>query len=110
MLCNKQLNYIGKSLNTPNDLIPSLVQSNEFGVKMHEEYILKKWEAMNIGQRFFTEAVDEQNIVIKVVVPKVLTTKLKKIWLKCRFRNNLIHIYFFAIDGSGVLNVLPPVS
>lgn len=31
---------------------------------------------MNIGQRFFTEAVDEQNIVYKeVVVPKVLTTR-----------------------------------
>ncbi|KAF7640088.1 KH domain-containing protein [Meloidogyne graminicola] len=165
MLCNKQLNYIGKSLNTPNDrsndttskflyktsiVIPSLVQSvlignkganikklqNEFGVKMRligdnwldypngrtlqilgdsegkiikarkfidEEYILKKWEAMNIGQRFFTEAVDEQNIVYKeVVVPKVLTTRGEEDMAKMQKSSGIIEYLYRDSKQNGM--------
>ncbi|KAL7070748.1 hypothetical protein ACQ4LE_009691 [Meloidogyne hapla] len=90
----------GRTLQILGDSEEKVIKARKY---IDEEYILKKWETLNIGQRVFATVENEQNLICKeIFIPKILTTQSEEDMAKMQKNSGIVEYLYRDSKQDGM--------
>uniref|UniRef100_A0A915NXW0 RING-type domain-containing protein n=1 Tax=Meloidogyne floridensis TaxID=298350 RepID=A0A915NXW0_9BILA len=94
----------GRTLQILGDSEEKVVKVRKY---IDEEYILKKCEALNIGQKFLGTFEDEQKFVCKeILIPRILTTQSEEDMAKMQKTSGIVEYLYRDSKQDGMRTII----